>query len=87
VNAEELAEWLTTHLPARVSQISPEVADIHVRHVLNWGGFVNQSFRVRHGTAQYHLKLTKDPGVSEGLQTWRQLHCILENYRAPKLID
>jgi thiamine kinase-like enzyme len=87
VNAEELAEWLTTRLPTRVSHINPEVADIHVRHVLNWGGFVNRSFRVTHGAAQYHLKLTKDPGILDGLQTWRELHSILENYRAPRLID
>src|SRR2546423_15453443 len=76
MNAEQLAEWLQQRL------------HMEVRHVLNWGGFVNHSFSLVDGSSRYHLKITNDAGNLIGLQRWRNIHHILEHrYRTPRLLD
>ncbi len=61
---------------------------MQVKHVLNWGGFVNHSFYFTDGSVQYHLKLTNEPENMRRLQAWRSIHHMLERrYRAPELID
>jgi thiamine kinase-like enzyme len=85
MNAEELALWLEQHLP-RVSGLNLR-QNVRVKHVLNWGGFVNHSFSVDDGAAHYHLKITHHTDSIRRLQNWLELHDVLEErYRAPELI-
>jgi aminoglycoside phosphotransferase (APT) family kinase protein len=86
VNAEQLAEWLERNLP-RLSRFKHGPC-ITVRHVLNWGGFVNHSFSIDDGSRRYHLKITNDLDSVSKLQSWRKIHHLLElRYKAPELID
>jgi len=89
VNAEELAEWLQQHAETfvrRAAHLDPHYTT--VRHVLNWGGFVNHSFTIDDGSKQYHLKITNEQDCVIRLQRWLQMHAILEQrFRAPKLIE
>jgi aminoglycoside phosphotransferase (APT) family kinase protein len=58
---------------------------LRVEYVLNWGGFVNQSFRIGDGEPRFHLKLSRDP---DDLATWYRIHRELTaSYRAPPVLD
>jgi thiamine kinase-like enzyme len=88
MNAEQLAEWLKSDLPGHEFGRTLNSRSLQVKHVLNWGGFVNHSFTVSDGTTRYHLKLTNDREHVRRLATWRGLHRILDSrYRTPELID
>ena len=85
MDAEQLAAWLEDRLPG-IASLKLNAQKTRVTHVLNWGGFVNHSFSVSDGSAQYHLKITNDAGGVSGLQRWRSVHDVLEErYRAPEL--
>ena len=87
MNAEQLAEWLGRHLP-RISRLNLDPNRILVRHVFNWGGFVNHSFSVDDGSVKYHLKITDDTESARKLQLWHRIQHVLERgYRAPEVMD
>src|SRR5215213_6983257 len=74
----------TTHLAARAPELGLDSAGLRVRYVLNWGGFVNRSFRVTDGRAPLHLKLASDPEIRAGLRRFWELRPLMaERYRAP----
>jgi thiamine kinase-like enzyme len=84
MNVEEIARWLEQQLPERARGCGLTRGGTQIRYVMNWGGFVNHSFHVSDGPAQFHLKLTGD---SDRLRAWRDCHRILESrYHAPILI-
>src|SRR5262245_28631556 len=86
MNSEELADWLKHNVERRASTLSLNATKVSVRHVLNWGGFVNHSFHVTDGVSRYHLKLARQDD-SKRFDTWLELHRTLEaRYRAPELI-
>ena len=87
MNAEQLAEWLGRHLP-RISRLNLNPNRTLVRHVFNWGGFVNHSFSVDDGSVKYHLKITDDTESARKLQLWHKIQHVLERgYRAPEVMD
>ena len=87
MDADDLASWLAHRLPF-ISGLDLSPRNLRVTHVLNWGGFVNHSFSIDDGSAQYHLKITSDLRSINGLQRWHTLHNALEKrYRAPRLIQ
>src|SRR5687767_13878573 len=89
MDAERLAEWLQQTLGQYDSALKLNLKHegIRVRHVLNWGGFVNHSFHVTDGSVHYHLKLTSDVDNPNQFKVWRSIHHLLEKrYRAPELI-
>jgi thiamine kinase-like enzyme len=87
VDVDHLASWIAHRLPF-ISGLYLSPQNLRVTHVLNWGGFVNYSFSINDGSAQYHLKITSDLRSIRGLQRWHTLHSALEKrYRAPKLIQ
>jgi len=86
MDAQQLADWLERQLPQIPRFTNSE--RITVRHVLNWGGFVNHSFTIDDGARRYHLKITNDFDNVNKFRAWRQIHDILEErYRSPELID
>src|SRR5262245_9476236 len=87
MNSEHMAGWLKSRLPQIPSlKLSPDRTAVN--HVLNWGGFVNQSFSVSDGTVRYHLKITDDPDSTRKLQAWHNIQHLLEQrYRAPEIIS
>lgn len=69
---------------ARAYGLEPE--GVRAEYLLNWGGFVNASFRVSDGRSRHFLKLTSDPSILPGLRLWRTLHRVLEErYHAPRI--
>jgi len=58
-----------------------------IEPVLNWGGFVNRSFRIDDGRRRF-LKLANDAVISRGLEKWRELADLLAaRYHAPRMLD
>jgi hypothetical protein len=58
-----------------------------VEPVLNWGGFVNQSFRLSDGRSAALLKLASSQENHAQLERWRRSARLLsERYRAPRMI-
>lgn len=79
----ELAEAVRSAFAARIGDSS----GVEVEAVLNWGGFVNRSFRITTPTGQYHLKLASDAAVKSQLRQWWSLRELLEQrYRAPRTL-
>src|SRR5512146_227721 len=61
---------------------------IEAHYILNWGGFVNASFRLTDGQTTYHLKLADDEESQEQLERWKYFSPVLtEKYHAPRLLD
>jgi aminoglycoside phosphotransferase (APT) family kinase protein len=55
--------------------------------VVNWGGFVNRSFRLADGRSTMLLKLASTADARSDLERWRQLADVLTHrYRAPRMI-
>lgn len=85
---EELRSGALAALKARAGELRLDAQRLEISYVLNWGGFVNQSFRVSDGATHYHLKLASEPDQIENLTQWRALHALLEErYLAPTLVD
>jgi fructosamine-3-kinase len=64
--------------------LSLDEARISVTPILNWGGFVNRSFKVTDGRVAYHVKLATEPEALGGLERWRSLAKRLSrDYHAP----
>lgn len=60
---------------------------IAVRYVLNRGGFVNTSLRVRDGRRGFHVKLATTAGGRAALRRWHELDEVLRTHRAPPILD
>jgi len=60
---------------------------VDAEYLLNWGGFVNYSFRVGDGSTWYHLKLASTGDAKRGLRQWRSLDAALGPYHAPPIVD
>lgn len=81
----ELVEAVRRELAQRVPGAPGSVV---VEPILNWGGFVNRSFRISTESGPYHLKLTADPHDRDRLRRWRTVRHRLETrYLAPRMVD
>lgn len=79
-----IGEHVSAVLRARVND--PRGA-VTVQPVLNYGGFVNRSFRVVAGGDAYHVKLTADEHARRGLERWRALaDRLAQHFRAPAML-
>jgi aminoglycoside phosphotransferase (APT) family kinase protein len=58
-----------------------------VDYILNWGGFVNHSFRVSDGPQHFHVKLSNSEDGRAALARWQRLSPLLERYHAPPVLD
>jgi aminoglycoside phosphotransferase (APT) family kinase protein len=73
------------HLAERAAELGLDVARLDVQYVLNWGGFVNRSFRVTDGRTVLHLKLACGPEYRDGLRRFWELRPLMaRRYRAPE---
>lgn len=60
---------------------------LSVEPIVNWGGFVNRSFRVTDGTRSFVLKLASSPDAIPGLERWRSFaDRLTRHYRAPAMV-
>lgn len=83
-----LEALIAAELAARADQLGLSIASLRVEYVLNWGGFVNQSFRIDDGRRRLHLKLSDDPDAQAALAAWYRIHADLTTkYHAPPVLD
>lgn len=75
------------HFVACAKQYDLRADDVRADYVLNWGGFVNHSFRITDGRTKLHVKLANEADILQSLRRWQRLRAILEaRYHAPKLL-
>ena len=73
------------HLAERAPELGLDAGRLRVEYVLNWGGFVNRSFRVTDGRTLLHLKLANEPEYRDGLRRFWDLRPLMsERYSAPE---
>jgi hypothetical protein len=62
--------------------------NLQVTPILNWGGFVNRSFKISDGRSAFCLKLASNPERHGRLRQWHTLGTHLtQHYRAPRIHD
>jgi aminoglycoside phosphotransferase (APT) family kinase protein len=79
----QFESMIAAQLAVRAPELGLDAARLQVRYVLNWGGFVNRSFRVTDGRTALHLKLAGDPEIRAGLRRFWELRSLMARYRAP----
>jgi len=87
MHASDLTQLVREHLPrALYNGAAVDAGAVAAQPVLNYGGFVNRSFRVSAGEDTFHVKLTADPHSRRGLETWRALaEPLADSYHAPAM--
>lgn len=83
----QLLEPIREELASQASSLGLDAEALVIEPVLNWGGFVNRSFRVSDERRRLFLKLTSDPDARRGLERWRRFGPRLEShYHAPRMV-
>lgn len=76
-----------THLAERAPELGLDAVRLRVEYVLNWGGFVNRSFRVTDGRTTLHLKLAHEQPYLGGVRRfWELRPRMADRYHAPEPI-
>jgi hypothetical protein len=82
-----LRERVTAFFATHASSLGLNPDALVVDYVLNWGGFVNYSYRIRDGRRAFHLKLSASADDQAALRRWMTLAPLLEPYHAPPILD
>lgn len=68
------------------AQLEIDTSTLTIEPILNWGGFVNRSFRIADGRSTLLLKLAAIEESRAGLERWRSLADTLHaRYAAPRM--
>ena len=82
-----LSERVRAQLASQAPALGLDPSLLAIEPILNWGGFMNRSFRVSDSRSTCFLKLTSDREIQRGLRRWRKHADILEaRYHAPRMI-
>ncbi len=85
---DTLTRRVTAYFRKHAAQYGLNPDAVEAQYILNWGGFVNASFRLTDGVKRYHLKLADDEDALAGLERWRNFHELLsDRYHAPRMLD
>ena len=87
MKAAELQGRVRDFFQANAGPYDLDEATLRVDYVLNWGGFVNASYRIRDSRRAYHLKLARSAENRAALRRWRSLAPLLIPYHAPPILD
>lgn len=69
-----------------IESLSLDEPRVSVTPILNWGGFVNRSFKVTDGQVAYHVKLATEGESRSGLERWSSLaNRLSAHYHAPAM--
>jgi len=84
----DLEQRIREHVPAGLrGPLGRPRSAVTVQPLLNYGGFVNRSFRVVAGGEAFHLKLTAAAHARRRLERWRALaDALSDRYRAPAML-
>lgn len=86
MNADDLRARVATHFRDNATAFDLDPDGVVVEYVLNWGGFVNFSYRVRDARQAYHIKLSGSAEDQAALRRWMALAPLLEPYHAPPVL-
>lgn len=87
MNAESLQRLARDHFRAHAGQYALARDEVEARYVLNWGGFVNYSYRIADGRRAYHLKLALGGDAQASLRRWYEVRHLLAPYHTPRIVD
>ena len=87
MNADTPRALVADYFGSRAASLGLDSDTLVVEYVLNWGGFVNFSYRIRDARQAYHLKLSPEADGQAALRRWRTLAPQLERYHAPPILD
>lgn len=83
MNADTLRDIVWEHFRRNAAEFGLDPASLQVEYVLNWGGFVNYSYRVRDRSRSFHLKLSISEDDRDALYRLCKFAPRLERYHAP----
>lgn len=82
-----LAEAVRATILARKFDVRLDYDSLLIEPMINWGGFVNRSFRLADRQTQYFLKLSHDPDSKHGLYRWHSMEAtIRRRYHGPRIL-
>lgn len=87
MNADSLRVLVSDYFANRAASFGLDPNTLNIEYVLNWGGFVNFSYRITDARHGYHLKLSPSAEDQAALRRWMTLAPILEQYHAPPILD
>lgn len=87
MNADSLRVLVSDYFANRAASFGLDPNTLAVEYVLNWGGFVNFSYRITDAHRAYHLKLSSSAEDQAALRRWMTLAPLLEQYHAPPILD
>ncbi len=87
MNTDSLRVLVWDYFVDRASAFGLDPSTLTVEYVLNWGGFVNSSYRIRDARHVYHLKLSASAEDQAALHRWMTLAPLLERYHAPPILE
>lgn len=86
MDAERLRGIVERHFRQYAGEFGMAADGVRATYVLNWGGFVNFSYRVSDGRRSYHLKLGLGEERQSPLRRWYGLRDMLAPYHAPPIV-
>jgi hypothetical protein len=87
MNADSLRVLVSDYFLNRAAGFDLDPDSLVVEYVLNWGGFVNFSYRIRDARHAYHLKLSASAEDQAALRRWLTLAPLLAPYHAPPILE
>lgn len=86
-DSDSLRDLVADYFARRAASFDLDPTTLEVEYVLNWGGFVNFSYRIRDARRAYHLKLSHSTEDQAALRRWMTLASLLEPYHAPPILE
>ncbi len=87
MNADSLRVLVSDYFASRAASFGLDPRTLVVEYVLNRGGFVNYSYRIRDARHAYHLKLSSSADDQGALRRWLTLAPLLQPYHAPPILE
>lgn len=87
MNADTLRTVVSEYFRQRAAAFQLDRDSLVIEYIVNWGGFVNFSYRIRDARRAYHLKLSVSADDQAALRRWMTLAPLLEAYHAPPVLE
>jgi aminoglycoside phosphotransferase (APT) family kinase protein len=86
MDTRRLVHVVRDHFREHAAEYALAADGVEATYVLNWGGFVNHSYRITDGRRSYHLKLGGDDEQRASLAQWYRLRDRVAHYHAPPVV-
>jgi len=87
MDTRRLGDVVRDHFREHAAAYALAADGVEATYVLNWGGFVNHSYRITDGRRSYHLKLGEADEQRGALARWYRLRDRVARYHAPPVVD